>query len=149
MVVLGLVWFLSKKIIKSIFLYRKIKTELKPVQTSWFRFGQVFLDKNRFKLVWLGFSGFGSVFTRFGYVFFPVWLGFFRFGLIFSVSGRFFQNFNRFNRFFSRFSLSSYFFFRFSRFNRFFSFFARPQPKLILTLKPHKNHLKVILKLKN
>jgi hypothetical protein len=51
--------------------------EPKPVQTDQFQFG--FLEQNRFKLVWLGFFWFGSVFS--------VWLGvglvFFWFGLVF------------------------------------------------------------------
>ena len=61
---------------------------MKPVQTDWFQFGSVFYDKNRFKPVWLGFSGlawffqFSSVFYRFGSVFFR-----FGFGLVFFVLG--------------------------------------------------------------
>jgi len=81
-----------------------------------------FYGKNRFKPVWLGFLGFGSVFL--------VWLGFFRFFVGFGSvrfgffgfllikpkpnrTGRFFQKFNRFNRFFFRFGFFGYFFFGF------------------------------------
>jgi hypothetical protein len=72
--------FLSKKIIKQKFF---IKKKPRAVQTDQFQFGLVFLDKNWFKSVWLGFfSGLDQ--------FFPVWLDFFSdfFGLgsVFSVS---------------------------------------------------------------
>jgi hypothetical protein len=62
-------------------------TKPKPVQTDRFRFG--FLGKNLLKPVWLGFFGFGSVFSVLA-LFFPglarvfSWFGF---GLVFSVSG--------------------------------------------------------------
>jgi hypothetical protein len=78
------------------------------------RFG--FLDKNRFKPVWLGF-----------FRFFLFRFGFFSFMLIKpNRTGRFFQNFNRFNRFFFTVRFFRLFFFRFSRFNRFFGVFAHP-----------------------
>ena len=42
----------------------------KPVQTDLFRFSSVFLDKNQFKPVWLGFFGLGPVrFDFFGFGF--------------------------------------------------------------------------------
>jgi len=58
--------FLSKKITKLKFFIKKNREQFKPIG---FSFGLVFLDKNRFKLVWLGF--------------FRVWISFFRFGSIF------------------------------------------------------------------
>jgi hypothetical protein len=49
-------------------------------------FGSVwfFKGKNRFKLVWLGFSGSGSVLSVW-LGFFLFWLGFFRFGSVFLI----------------------------------------------------------------
>jgi hypothetical protein len=98
-IIFGSVRFLSKKVtkLKFFFFEKKTETEPKPGQTNRFRFG--FLGKKpvqtglaRFSQFWLGFSGFGSVFSvlarffRFGSVF-PVWLGFFS-GFL-SVSVRF------------------------------------------------------------
>jgi hypothetical protein len=90
-IIFGSVRFLSKKIIKLNFFFfeKKTETEPKPGQTDRFRFGSVrfFEGKNRFKPVWLGFSGFGlvfSVFSGFGSVwlsFFPVFCRF-RFGSV-------------------------------------------------------------------
>ena len=70
----------------------KNRNQFKP---TGFRFG--FLGQNRFKPVLLGFFRFVSVFFGLG------WFGFFGFRLIKpkpNRTGRFFQNFNRFNRFF-------------------------------------------------
>jgi hypothetical protein len=53
---------------------KKTETKPKPVQTDRFRFGSIFLDKNQFKPVWLGFSGLARFFQ-------------FGFGSVFSVSG--------------------------------------------------------------
>jgi hypothetical protein len=107
--------FYQKKITKPNFIFLKKKP--KPGQTDWFRFGSVFLGQKpvqtglaRFFRFWLGFLDFGSVFSGFGSVF-SVWLGFFsvfcsvsvRFFFWFkkpTLTGRFFQKFNRFNRFF-------------------------------------------------
>ena len=94
----GLV-FIKKSNQTEIFLKKKTK----PIQIDRFQFGSVFLDKNRFKPVLLGFFGF-AWFFRFGSVFFrffSVWIrfGFFSFRLIKpkpNRTGRFFQNFNRF-----------------------------------------------------
>jgi len=61
-----------------------------------FRFGSVFQDKNRFKLVWFGFFWFGLVFLVW-LGFFPVWVrfGFFGFQLIKpNRTSWFFKNFN-------------------------------------------------------
>jgi hypothetical protein len=41
-IIFGSVQFLSKKVTKSIFFFEK---KPKPVQTDWFRFGLIFLDK--------------------------------------------------------------------------------------------------------
>jgi len=117
-----------KKNNKTEFFLKKTETELKSVQTDRFRFrfGSVFLGQ---KPVWLSFS----VLARFDSVFFPVFFGlgsvrfsFFGFRLIKpkpNQTGRFFQNFNRFNRFFFTVQFFWLFFFRFSRF---FDFFAHP-----------------------
>jgi len=115
-----------KKNNKTEFFLKKTETELKSVQTDRFRFGSVFLGQ---KPVWLSFS----VLARFDSVFFPVFFGlgsvrfsFFGFRLIKpkpNQTGRFFQNFNRFNRFFFTVQFFRLFFFRFSRF---FDFFAHP-----------------------
>jgi len=84
-IIFGSVRFLSKKVTKPklFFFEKKNRNRVKPTG-----FGSVrFLGQ---KPVWLGFSGFGSVFSSFGSVF-PVWLGFFpvfcrfRFGSVFSV----------------------------------------------------------------
>ena len=96
-------------------------------------FGSVqfnFLGKNRFKPVWLGFSGFtwfflvwlgfGSVFSSLG----SVQFGFFGFRLIKSKpnrTGQFFQNFNWFNRFFFKVRFFRFFFLVFSIFQFFYS----------------------------
>jgi hypothetical protein len=127
-----------------------LKKKPKPGQTDRFRFSSVrfFKGKNRFKPVWLGFSGFGSVFSilarffRFGSVF-PILLGFFSGFLSVSVrfgSVRFFRFFvyktetepaGFFKKligligFFFRFGFFGFFFW-FSRFNRFSGFFAHP-----------------------
>jgi hypothetical protein len=76
MIIFGLVRFLSKKKVTK--LKFKKKTEPKPVQTDQFRFS--FLDKNRFKLIWLGFFCLDWFFSPF----FSVWV---RFGSVFLVSG--------------------------------------------------------------
>jgi len=109
--------FIKKQVTKPKF-KKKTKTEPKSVQTDRFRFslvrfGLVFLDKNRFKPVWLGF--------------FPVWLGFFRFWFG-SVRFSRFQSYKTKTEpvgffkiligFFSRFGFFDYFF----RFNRFLIF---------------------------
>jgi len=72
----GLVFI--KKVTKLNFFFKKTKTEPKPVQTDWFWFG--FLDKNRFKTVWLRFFGLVQFFFRFGFGSVP--FGFFDFRLI-------------------------------------------------------------------
>jgi len=74
----GLV-FIKKSNQTEIFLKKKTK----PIQIDRFQFGSVFLDKNRFGLVfsvWLGFFGL----ARFFFWFFSVWIqfGFFSFRLI-------------------------------------------------------------------
>ena len=119
MIIFGSVRFLSKK-------NKQIKKKIKKIETSsnrWIsvRFG--FLDKNRFKLVWLdlawfffiwlGFFGFGLVFFGLG----SVW--FFRFQAYRNWTGRFFKILIGLLCCFSRFGFFSYFFFRFSWFNRF------------------------------
>jgi hypothetical protein len=147
-IIFGSVRFLSKKVTKpKIFFFIK-KTEPKPGQTDRFRFGSVFLGQKpvqtslaRFFRFWLGFLGFGSVFS--------VWLGFFglaRFFRFGSVLARFFSGFlsvsvrfgffgflfikpkpNRTGRFFQKINrFFRLFFFWFSRFNRFSGFFAHP-----------------------
>jgi hypothetical protein len=88
----------------SVFIKKSNQTEIfflkkkpKPSQTDRFRFG--FLGKNRFKPVWIGFSGFGSVFSvlaRFFPVlarFFLVLLGFFFWFFVGFGSVRFFRFF--------------------------------------------------------
>jgi len=60
-----------------------LKKKPKPGQTDRFWFGSVFYGKNRFKPVWLGFSGFGSVFSVFS-SFASGFSGLARFGLVFS-----------------------------------------------------------------
>jgi hypothetical protein len=92
-IIFDLVWFLSKKINQTkiiIFLKKKPK----PGQTDRFWFGSVWFFREkpvqiglaRFFRFWLGFSGFGSVFSvlaqffpvlaRFGLVFFWFFVGF-------------------------------------------------------------------------
>ena len=107
-----------------------------------------FYGKNRFKLVWLGFLGFGSVFSvlawfyRFWFDFFMAKTGFFSCFLSVSVrfgffgfllikpkpnrTGRFFQKFNRFNRVFFRFGFFGYFFFGFLGLISFLVFLLTP-----------------------
>jgi len=129
--------FIKKSNQTEFFFFKKNRnrTEIGSNRPVSVRFG--FLGQ---KPVWLGFSGFGSVFFRF-------WLGFFGFGSVWldffssflSVSVRFFgfllikpkpnrtepagffKNLIGLIGFFFRL-----FFFRFSRFNRFFDFFAHP-----------------------
>jgi hypothetical protein len=105
-IIFGSVRFLSKKVTKPKFFFKK-KPETgsnrpgsvrfsflgkKPVQTGLAWFFRFWLGLARF---WLGFfSGFLSVSVRFGF-----------FGFLFikpkpNRTGRFFQKFNRFNRFF-------------------------------------------------
>jgi hypothetical protein len=114
-----------------------LKKKPKPGQTDRFRFDSVFLGKKPVQTGFLGFFGFGSVFSGFGSVFFGLarfWLGFFGLARFFVGFGsvRFFQFFvyktepnrfffQKFNRFFFRL-----FFFRLSRFNQFSGFFAYP-----------------------
>ena len=126
--------FIKKSNQTEFFFLKKTETEPKPVQTDRFRFGLVFQSKNRFGSVfsvWLCFFRFGSVFSVWlgsGSVWLGFLSGFFRFCSIFPVlglknrnrTGRFFQNFNRFNRFFFTVRFFRLLFFRFSRFNRFF-----------------------------
>ena len=132
-IIFGSVQFLSKKVTKPNFFFKKTETEPKPGQTDWFRcssirFFRAKTDSNRF----------GSVLARF----FPVLARFFRFGSVvfgfLSVSvrfsfllikpkpnrtGRFFQKFNRFNRFFFSVRFFQFFFSVFSVY-LFFFFFA-------------------------
>ena len=116
-----------------IFIKKKIKKKIKPVQIDcfglvWFfrkktisnPFGSVFF-------VWLDFSGLAR--------FFFVWgrFGFFSFRLIKpNRTDRFFQNFNRF---FSRFGFFSYFFSGFLSFLGFSVFFSPLLSKTIITYK--------------
>ena len=106
--------FIKKKLPNRNLFLKKI-TETGSNRPVSVRFG--FFDKNLFKPVgsvfpvWLGFFVFGSFFPVW-IGFFLVWLGFFlvsvRFGFFDfrlikpkpNQTGRFFQNFNRFNRFF-------------------------------------------------
>jgi len=67
-IIFGSVQFYQKKVTKSKFFFEKQKP--KPVQTDWFRFGLIFLDKT-------GSNRLGSVF-RFDSIF-SVCLGFLRF----------------------------------------------------------------------
>jgi hypothetical protein len=75
-IIFGSVRFLSKKVTKPKFIFKKKKP--KPGQTDWFRFGLFFRVKTgsnrfgsffpvlaRFSRFWLGFFRFGSVFFRF------------------------------------------------------------------------------------
>jgi len=92
--------FIKKSNQTEIFFFKKIKTRSnRPVSVRFFREKT---GSNRFGSIFLGFPGFGSVFS--------FWLGFFRFRFGFfgfllikpkpNRTGRSFQNFNRFNRFF-------------------------------------------------
>jgi len=105
MIIFGLVRFLSKKSNQTDFFLKKPK----PVQTDWFRFS--FLEKNRFKPVWLGFFFVFSV--RFGFRLIKP-----------KRTGRFFQNFNRINRVFLRFDFLDYFFSDFLGLISFSGFFS-------------------------
>jgi hypothetical protein len=105
-IIFGSVRFLSKKVTKPNFFFKKNRnrTETGSNRPVSVRFG--FLGKKpvqtgmaRFFRFWLGFLGFGSVFSCFGSVFFGL-ARFFRFGSVFpvwlgflSVSVRFFQFF--------------------------------------------------------
>jgi len=80
LIIFGSVRFLSKKVTKPKLFFFEKKTETGSNRLVSVRF--VFLGQ---KPVWLGFSGFGSVFSSFGLVF-SVWLGFSGF---LSVSVRF------------------------------------------------------------
>ena len=106
-IIFGSVQFLSKKVTKSIFFFEK---KPKPVQTDWFRFGLIFLDKT-------GSNRLGSVF-QFDSVF-SVCLGFFRFQA-YKTETKPVGFFKILIDFFSRFDFFGYFF----QFNRFFGFFA-------------------------
>jgi hypothetical protein len=76
--------FYKKKSNQTKFFFKKTETGLNRPFSVWFGLG--FLDKNRFKPVWLSFFGlarlfqFGLVLARFGSVFFPVWVQFSFFG---------------------------------------------------------------------
>jgi hypothetical protein len=113
-IIFGSIQFLLKKNNQTEFFF------FKKAGSNWFgsvlaQFFPVWLG---FFLVWLVFSGFSSVWVRFG---------FFGFRLIkpkLNRTGWFFQNFNRF--FFSQFGFFIYLFL-FSRFNRFFDLFAHPR----------------------
>jgi hypothetical protein len=145
----GSVFIKKSNQIEIFFLKKKTETKPKPVQTDRFRFGSVrfFREKtgsNRFGSVFPVWLGFGSVWLGF-FGLARFWLGLARFfsGFFFgsvrfgfsgsrlkkpkpNQTGRFFQNFNRFNRFFFSVRFFRLFFFRFSRFNRFFGFFEHP-----------------------
>jgi len=117
--------FYYKKIIK----LKIFKNKLKLVQTSLARFFPVWLSFFRFGLVFPVLARFGLVFFWFDSVF-SVWIrfSFLGFKLIKPKSnrtGRFFQNFIRFNRFFSRFSFSFFGYF-FSSFLSFSIFLLTP-----------------------
>ena len=62
-IIFGSVRFLSKKLTKPNLFFKKKKP--KPVQTDRFRFDLVFLEKNRFKSVWLEFDSVFSGLARF------------------------------------------------------------------------------------
>ena len=139
-IIFGSVRFLSKKITKPKFFFLKKKP--KPGQTDRFRFGSVFLgqkpvqtDLARFFRFWLGFLGFGSVFSVWrgfsGLARFFVGFGSVRFFWFFGYKTEtepagFFKNLIGLIGFFFRFGFFGYFFFLFSRFSRFFGFFAHP-----------------------
>ena len=113
------------------FLKKKTETEPKPGQTDRFRFGSVFLGQKPvqtglawFFRFWLGFLGFGSVFSGLARFFFRFFVGFGSvrfgfFGFLFikpkpNRTSRFFQKFNRFNWFFFCLVFSVIFFLIFS-----------------------------------
>jgi hypothetical protein len=117
-IIFGLVRFLSKKSNQTEIFLKKTKTEPKLGQTDWFRCGSIWFfraktDSNRFGSVFSVLARFGSVFFWFFSGFGSVRFGFFGFLLIKpkpNRTGRFFQNFNRFNRFFLSFVFSVIFF---------------------------------------
>ena len=124
MIIFCSVRFLLKKSNQTNF-FKKTKTEPNRDQFKPSGFGSVFLDKNRFKLVWFGFfglawffSGLGSIrFFRFqNYKTEPV--GFLKILIYFFFTVWFFQ----------------LFVFRFFRFNQFFSFFAPLYPLVSMLL---------------
>jgi len=112
-IIFGSVWFLSKKVTKLKFFFKKTRNRTetgsnrpvsvflgqKPVQTDLAQFSLFFfLVLAWFFRFWLGLARFFLVFS--------VRFGFFGFLLIKPKSNRtgwFFQNFNWFNRFFSRY----------------------------------------------
>jgi hypothetical protein len=107
----------------SVFIKKCNQTEFfeKKKNRNRFRFGSVFWTKT-------GSNRFGSVLFLVVFGLGLVQFGFFDFRLIKlkpNRTGRFFQNFIRFNRVFFMFRFSRLFFL-FSRFNQFFSFFAHP-----------------------
>ena len=71
MIIFGSVRFLSKKVIKPVFYFKKTKNRFKPTD-----FGSFILEQKPAFLVWLDFS---------------IWLGFFPVWLDFFSSVRFFQ----------------------------------------------------------
>jgi len=74
-IIIGSIWFLSKKVTKpKFFFFKKTKTEPKPGQTGRFRFG--FLGQKPVQTGLARFSGFGSVFSVLAR-FFPVFAPFF------------------------------------------------------------------------
>jgi len=76
-IIFGSVRFLSKKITKPKFFFWKknrIRTETGSNRPVSVRFG--FFSKNRFKPVWLGFLGFGSVWLGLAWFFFRFFVGF-------------------------------------------------------------------------
>jgi hypothetical protein len=109
-IIFGSVWFLSKKITKPKFFFfeKKNRNRVKLTSSNWF---------------WLGFLGFGSVFSGFGLVFFGL-ARFFRFG---SVLARFFwfgSVLARFGSVFFRFFVG----FGSVRFGFFSFLFIKPKP---------------------
>ena len=162
-IIFGSVRFLSKKSnqIEIIFFWKKNRnrTETGSNRPVSVQFG--FLGKNRFKLVWLGFSGFGSVFFSFGSVFFGLARFFrfgsvlarffflvfcqFRFGLVFfgflfikSKPNRTGWFFKKINRFFFQFDFFSYFFSNFLSLIDFPVFFSPLFHVCVYKLKCHK-----------
>ena len=115
--------FIKKNNQTEIIFLKKKKTETGSNRPVSVRFG--FLGKNRFKPVWLGFSGFGSVFSVLARFFFLFRFGFFGFLLIKpNQICRFFQNFN-------------WFFFSVRFFRLFFSGFLGLISFLIFLLTPN------------
>ena len=107
MIIFNLVFI--KKIIKLNFFLKKPKL----VQTDRFRFGSGFLRQKPVQPGLARFFQFDSVFFCF-FGLDSVWFGFFDFRLIkpkLNLTGRFFQNFNRFNRFFFTIRFFRLFFF--------------------------------------